>query len=373
MKSKQMCLQCVMDTTDPEIVFDDDGVCSHCHRAQSLMKIVESNIKNEPISELLNDVRSRGKGRRFDAIVGLSGGLDSSYVALKVAEHGLRVLALHVDGGWNTDESVSNVHSLVRATDMNLETAVIDWEEMSSLQIAFLRSGVMNQDIPQDHSFFATLYKVAARHRINTVITGSNFASESILPRSWGYDAMDGRHIRAIASQFGGSIGKTYPTLTLPRYYLEHVFLRGLRVIRPLNHLEYTREGAIAELQQHVDWRDYGGKHQESAFTHYFQHVYLLDRFGIDKRRAHLSSLIASGQMTRDQALTVIASRALNTREEENLVDFVARKLGLETAELRLLTQLAPISYQVYPNDEKRIERLARIGRSPIVRRLLRA
>ena len=368
----QVCERCVMDTSDTAITFDDNGICGHCKNAYELNKSIQHNLKNYSFELVIQNIKNNNSDSKYDGIIGLSGGLDSSYVALKVVEAGLRPLVVHVDGGWNSDIAVRNVRSIVETLGLSLVTKVINWSEMRDLQIAYLKSGIANQDVPQDHAFFSMLYKVAAEHKISTVITGSNIATESVLPKSWEYDAMDGRHVKSIAKEFHTKLND-FPVLTLPRYYGEHVLLRRMKVIRPLNHLEYVRDDAINELGQKIGWKDYGGKHRESLFTDWFQHSYLLRRLGIDKRKAHLSSLVMSNQISRDQALREIAENPLSVQEEKRLTEFVCRKLGVSGNDLQNWIIQPERSYNDFRNDEKLIKYLSSLKVITRLRRVVGA
>lgn len=348
-KTYQECIRCVMDTTDPDIRFDDDGVCNECTNAYAELKKQQSA---RPVSEMFATIKKINSGKEYDGIIGLSGGLDSAYVLHLAMEHGLRPLAVHVDAGWNSDISVSNIRSLVNYYQLDLKTVIIEWEEMRRLQLAFLRSGLMNQDVPQDHAFFSSLYRFASTYGISDVITGENLSTESILPSGWGYGAMDGRQVRAVAKRFEDLKLETYPVLTLPKFYLNHFLMKRLRIHRPLNSISYVKSEAQQELEKTVNWKSYLGKHGESNFTRFHQDVYLTTRFGIDKRRAHLSSLIVSGQMTRTEAKSELLSPALSDLERRNLINFVARKIEITITELEELLSIPSRSHRDLPNDE---------------------
>ncbi len=369
MHNQKICNRCVMDTSDPRIQFDKDGFCNHCSTALDQMAVVARNIFEVPASGVFERLR-KTSSEQYDCIIGLSGGLDSSYVLLKAVEHGLRPFVVHVDGGWNSSIAVSNIKRLVTKLKLELRTIVIPWNEMREIQLAYLKCGISNQDVPQDHAFFASLYKVAQQNKIRDVVTGSNFASESILPRSWEYDAMDGRQLRSISELFGVKIQR-YPVLPLPMYYLRNVVLGGMRVTKPLNHAEYRRKHAICELQSEIGWQDYGGKHRESHFTNWFQHSYLPQRLGIDKRKAHLSSLIVSNQMTRKEAIAELEKPALEVFEDQRLTNYIAKKLKIDESLLATLVRLPEKKYSEFPNDEKKIKLISELRVSRAIQRLL--
>lgn len=334
-----MCTRCVMDTTDPEISFDENGHCNHCRRFFNEIKDVRwlPNEKGKEILEnLLAEIKEEGKRKEYDGIIGLSGGVDSSYLLCKIREWGLRPLAVHVDAGWNTELAVKNIEVLCRKLDVDLHTIVIDWESMRDAQVAFLRSGIANQDIPQDHAFFAALYRYAVKHGVQYVFHGSNFATESILPTSWGQDAMDARFVKGIFKRFGNKNMKKYPLVNFWEYYIYYPYIKKMQVVRPLNYIPYRKDEAIMELEK-FGWRYYGAKHWESRFTKFFQGYYLAARFGYDKRKAHLSSLIVSGEITRDVAMEELQKPIYpqDQLQEDRL--YILKKMGIEEEEFQKL------------------------------------
>ena len=304
----QICTRCVMDTSDPEITFDADGVCNHCVEFEQVTsKFWFPNEKGaQTLAAQIQQIKADGKGKDYDCIIGLSGGVDSSYLALKAHEWGLRPLVMHVDAGWNSELAVSNIEKIVKHCGYELHTHVVDWSEMKDLHLAFLRAAIPNQDVPQDHAFFANLYRFATENRVKWVLTGGNLATESIFPKSWHGSAMDAINLRAIHRKFGSRKLKQYKTISFLQYYLYFPFIKGMRTFRPLNFMPYDKEQAIQELESKIGWRSYGRKHGESIFTKFFQNHYLPMKFGYDKRRPHLSSLIVSGQMSRVQAMAAL-------------------------------------------------------------------
>lgn len=329
-----VCSRCVMDTTDPEIDFDENGVCNHCRKFDAV-----TSKRWHPDAEgarlwnaRLEEIRAAGRGHDYDCIIGLSGGVDSSYLALKAKDWGLRPLVVHVDAGWNSELAVSNIECIVKACDYDLHTIVIDWPEMRDLQIAFLKSGVANQDVPQDHAFFANLYRYATQNKVRYILSGGNIATESIFPASWHGDAMDAINLKAIHSRFGSRPLKRYRTISFFQYYFTYPFLHGMRTVRPLNFMPYSKDAAIAELSK-TGWRAYGRKHGESRFTKLFQNYYLPEKFGFDKRRPHYASLIVSGQMTRNEALDALAEPLYSPSDLAADLEFFCKKLGITEAE----------------------------------------
>jgi hypothetical protein len=322
---------------------------------------------------LVDEIKGSPGKEGFHGIIGVSGGVDSSYLVHKLKTSGLKLLAVHVDAGWNSIEAVGNISKIVTDLDLELETIVVDWQEMKDLQLAYLRSGVMNQDVPQDHAFFSSLYRLARKYQIKYVISGSNFATESILPASWGQDAMDGKQLTAIHSRHGRKALNSFPVTQLRDLYF-HSYIRGdYKVVAPLNYLDYSKNLAIKVLESEYSWKDYGGKHKESKFTDFFQEVYLPERFGIDKKRAHLSSLIVNQEISREEALERISNSRISQLERDNLVLYIAGKLGIPKDELEELIKLPLTHHLTYANQAylKRILTLAGNTRNSF-RRLLR-
>ncbi len=352
-RTYQICTRCVMDTSDPEITFDADGHCNHCSRA---LAAKDSTWIIGPDGERLleakiNEIKARGG--EHQGILGLSGGLDSSYLAYELARRGLKPLVVHVDAGWNSDVAVGNIRSLVTKLDLELVTHVIPWNEMRDLQVAYLASGMANQDSPQDHAFFAALYQYAVKNGIRHVLSGSNFATESILPWAWGYTPMDGRLVKAVHNRYGREPLREFPLVTLRKHNVYHLGIRRMQVVAPLDWLPYSKEHARDVLRSELGWRDYGGKHEESRWTKFFQGYYLPTYFGYDKRRAHQASLIVSGQTTRDEAMAALEQPSYDAGEVEIETDYIARKLGLTPAEFRTLLESPRHTYEDYPNDAR--------------------
>lgn len=356
----QMCSQCVMDTSDPEITFDEEGVCNHCQYFENQLKYYwYPDERGQPLlDKMIAEVRAYGANRQYDAVIGLSGGVDSSYLCVKIAEWGLRALAVHVDGGWNSELAVKNIEQIVTKAGLDLVTNVVDWDEMRDLQLAFLRSHVANQDSPQDHAFFAGLYNFAVKADIRYVISGSNYATESVLPVSWGYDPMDIRHIRHIHKKFGTRPLKTFPLVDFYQMHIYYPRVKKMTVLRPLNLMSYSKSEAIEYLEKNYGWRYYGGKHYESRWTRFFQAHYLPKKFGYDKRKAHLASLVVSGEITRDQAIEELAKPLYTDNDLTEDYAFVAKKLGISVDELRALVDAPAKHYSEYPTDERSVRRL---------------
>lgn len=352
----QMCTRCVMDTTDPEIIFDDAGRCNHCRDAEEKLRKgwfpnKEGKKKLEVIAQEIRDSRGR---KEYDSIIGISGGIDSSYLLHIVKnEMKLKPLVVHVDAGWNSEIAVNNIEKMVKKLDLDLFTYVVDWNEIKELQLAYLHSSLANQDVPQDHAFFAKLYQIADEKNISYTITGSNLTSESILPSSWGYDATDSLQLKAIFKKFGKGRLVNYPTMSWWKNKIYWPYFKKMKIIRPLNYIDYNKNEAIEFLQKTYDWRYYGGKHHESKWTKFFQAYYLPEKFGFDKRKAHLSSMIIAKQITREEALIELSKPLYNAHELKEDMVYIEKKLCLKEGELKKIMDMPNKDYKDYPNDRK--------------------
>lgn len=354
-----------MDTSDTEIAFDEHGVCSHCHRFDDVTsKSWFPGLEGaDRLSTIIDRMRKDGEGREYDCILGLSGGLDSSILALRTKDWNLRVLAVHVDAGWNTELAVYNIQQIVEYCGFDLHTHVVDWADMRELQLAYLKSGIANQDVPQDHVFFASLYGEAVRRGIRYVISGGNIATESVFPASWHGSAMDVWNLRDIHRKFGTTKLKSYPTMGFLRYYLINPYIKRMRVVRPLNYMPYDRAAALTELQERVGYKDYGLKHGESQFTRFFQNHYLPSRFGYDKRLPHLSSMILSGQLTREEALERIGWPLYDPADLELDTAYFTKKLRIDRETFASLLDAPRRSYKEFRNQDRAYALLKKIQR----------
>jgi N-acetyl sugar amidotransferase len=350
----QICSNCVMDSSDSEITFDDQGVCDHCNGfKRDVFPHWHPNDEGKAIFRaLVEEIKLSGRGKSFDCVMGVSGGLDSSYLLhLAVKEFGLRPLVFHVDGGWNTDIAVNNIEMLVDKLELDLYTEVINWEEMRDFQLAFFKSGVPHLDIPQDHAFIATLYHFANKHSVKYILNGGNYATECVRnPLNWLYYGTDMAQLRDIHGRFGTRPLKTYPfsSVLFHKVYLRYI--RGVQVVKPLNFLPYTKEHAISTLSELYGWRSYPQKHFESRFTRFYESYWLPTRFGYDTRRVQYSSLILTGQMTREEALARLAHPAYDPETIDEEFEYVATKLGITSEELRRYHTMPLKSYLDYKN-----------------------
>ena len=355
MNAQVICKRCIMDTSDPNIVFDERGYCNNCNDAEKLLKArwFPNEIGKQKLEELLKKIKAAGKNKSYDCIMGLSGGVDSSYLLyLAVKNWGLRVLAFHVNAGWNSETAESNIEKLVNALGVDLYTYVVDWEEMKDLQISYLKSGLKNQDVPQDHIYFSQLYKKAAKERIEYVLTGHNLATESITPSSWGYSAMDAKQLKFIHKKFGKLRLKSYTTISLLERLYYHFFLNQ-KVVKPLDYIPYDKENAKLFLKGTFDWKDYGVKHGESVFTRFYQNYWLPQRYGYDKRKAHLSSLIITGFISREKALEELKQPLYDDHILSLDMQYICNKLEIDQDELDQYMNMADIDFKNYPSSEE--------------------
>lgn len=373
MNNVKVCSRCVMDTTATEIVFDDNGICSFCHHYDThLVNEVFSNKDGEEkIDKLIAEIKERGKNKQYDCLIGISGGVDSSYVAYLVKKkYGLRVFAVHLDNGWNSELAVANVEQILKRLDIDLYTYVLDWKEFRDIQISFLKSGISNIEIPTDHAIWALLIKTAAKMKIPYIIAGNNVVTESIMPDSWLYSSKDSKLIKAIHDQFGKVKMKTYPRLTTFDY-VKYLLLRGIRWVPILNYIPYVKSDAKKILIDELSWRDYGGKHYESIFTRFFHAYYLPNKFGYDLRKTYLAALICSGQITRDEALEELKNPPAKEEMLVNDKEYVMKKLGLSIEEFESIMNASKKSFNDYPNSDKlwkSFSRIIKIARSYITR-----
>jgi len=345
-----------MDTSDSRIVFDEYGVCDHCHSFENDVKPKwhpDEQGKAE-VARTVEQIKARGAGKPFDSILGMSGGLDSSYMLhLMVKEFGLRPLVFHVDGGWNSDIAVSNIQNLVNGLGLDLYTEVINWEEMRDFQLAFFKAGVPHLDIPQDHAFVATLYHFANKHGIKWILNGGNTSTECVRnPKEYLYYGTDMAQIRDIQRRFGTRPLESYPlsSVFFHKIYLRYV--RGVRVFKPLDLLPYTKNLAIETLQKEYGWAAYPQKHFESRFTKFYEGYWLPTRFGFDTRRVQYSSLILTGQMIREDALERLKTPAYDPATIDEDFAYIASKLRISEDDLRRYHEMPLKNYHDYRNQE---------------------
>lgn len=361
----QICVRCIMDTSDPEIVFDEQGICNHCKRyPEHLATLGDAAARARKMDALVQTLKQAGQGKDYDCIMGLSGGVDSSFLAhYAVKKLDLRPLVVHVDSGWNSELAVSNIEGICKGLEIDLHTLVIDWEEMRDLQLAYFRAGVANLDVPQDHAFNAAMVGEAKKYGIRHVLNGGNMQTESILPNAWGYDASDPASLRGIHKAFGRIKLRTYPIRSDFARLISDPYIYGMKVHRPLELLDYNKLEAKKLLMEQLDWRDYGGKHYESRFTKFFQAHYLPEKFGYDKRKAHLASLVASGQISRDAALAEMRAPLYDPDDLREDIAYFCKKLGISPSEYEEVMAQPPKTFREYPNREAAYSRFRKVMR----------
>lgn len=355
MNNYQQCVNCVMDNSDPGITFDDHGVCDYCNNFKNNIKPNwhTDNRGASALADLAARIKKDGKGKDFDCIIGLSGGLDSSYATYVAKEKmGLRPLLFHVDAGWNTDQAVGNIEKLVDGLGLDLYTEVVNWQEVKELQLAFLRSQIVDQDLVQDAAFFSALYKFARKNRVKYVLTGSNFSTECCRePEQWGsYPGIDTSLFKDIHARFGSRSIKSFPLVDIFTYKVLYQALLGMKVVKPLNMVPYVKKDAEAELNRLFGWQKFQHKHHESRFTRFYEDYWMPRKFGFDRRKAHFSSLILTGQMDRNDALTRLAKPEMDEHFMHQEFEYVANKLDLTVDQLQEIFNGENKTYMDYKN-----------------------
>jgi len=354
-KGYRVCANCVMDTSDPKITFDENGVCDHCNTFKKrVLPMWHPDERGARILEKKVDrIKRDGVGKDFDCIIGISGGVDSSYLTYVAKEKlGLRPLVFHVDGGWNSQIAVNNIEKLIDKLGLELFTEVIDWKEMRDLQLAFFKSGVPHIDLPQDHAYFATMYNFAEKHRVKYILTGGNIATESVRnPLDFFYYGTDMRHIRDIHKKFGQAPLVNFPLSGILRHKVYLRYVKGIEVFKPLDYLPYRKKDAIKVLTEKFGWQVYPRKHFESRFTKFYEGYWLPVKFGFDTRRVQYSALILAGQMTREEALAELADPPFDANTIAHDFEYVATKLGITVTELENYMKAPNRSYKDYKNQ----------------------
>jgi N-acetyl sugar amidotransferase len=367
MRNFQICSSCVMDTTDSKIKFDEDGVCDHCNTFYSDIKprwhVDEKGLA--AIVKISDDIKREGRGKEFDCIIGMSGGIDSSYLTYLAKEKlGLRPLVFHVDAGWNSQVAVNNIEKIVDKLGLDLYTEVIDWEEMKDLQLAFFKSGVSHIDSPQDHAFFATMYKFAEKHKVSYILTGGNYSTECVRnPLEWMYYQSDARQLLDIQKKFGSRQLKNYPVTNILWHKIVLPYLKGIKLVRPLDFMPYQKEQATQFLVDNFGYQRYAQKHFESRFTKFYESYWLPKKFGYDTRKVQFSSLILTGQMTRDEALEKLKVPAYDEEQIAHEFEYVATKLDITVAELQGYMDAPNKTYRDYKNQQGIYEAGAKVMR----------
>jgi N-acetyl sugar amidotransferase len=349
----QTCKRCVMDTTDPKIEFDENGTCNHCKKYDEFveMLILPKKERKVKLEKIIEKIKQDGKGKKYDCIVGVSGGVDSTYVAYLAKKFGLRPLAIHLDNGWNSELAVGNIERVLNELDIDLYTHVIDWKEFKDLQLSYFKASVVDIEVATDHAILAMMYKIANEMNIKYILIGVNVVTEGIMPKSWVYVKKDLKNLKSIHKKFGSVKLKTFPKLSL-MFEIYCKFIKGIRPIPLLNYIDYNRKEAKEILSNKLGWKDYGGKHHESIFTKFYQLYILPTKFNIDKRKAHLSTLICSGQISREDALKKLKESLYKKEELERDKEYVIKKLGLTNKEFKELMEMPIKSHYEYGSNE---------------------
>lgn len=351
----RVCSNCVMDTTDQKITFDSTGVCDHCTTFYKDIKPFwnTGDAGERQINQLADKIKVAGKGKDFDCIVGMSGGIDSSYLVYLAKEKlGLRPLVFHVDAGWNSQQAVNNIEQIVDRLGLDLYTEVIDWEEMKDLQLSFFKSGVPHVDTPQDHAFFATMYKFANKHKIKHILTGGNYSTECVRnPLEWMYYQSDSSQIKDIHTKFGSRPLKNFPLTSVLWHKIYLPYIKGTKLYRPLDFMPYHKEDATQFLVEEYGYQRYAQKHFESRFTRFYESYWLPEKFGFDTRKVQYSSLILTDQMSRDEALERLKSPAYDPSTLDEDFKYIANKLDVTVDELRECFKAENKTYKDYKNQ----------------------
>lgn len=360
---KQICVRCVLDSEDdPFITFDEEGICSMCHlyEREALKRVLPQVEKVKAFNNLISKIKSHS-GKKYDCIIGVSGGVDSTYVAFKVKEAGLNPLAVHLDNGWNSELAVKNIESIVNKLGIDLYTYVIDWSEFKDLQLSFIRASVVDIELLTDHAINAILYKMATKYGIKYILSGENFTTEGILPPSWVFQKNDLINIKSIHSKYGTRKMKTFPELG----YFKMIFLKkmyNIETVYFLDLIEYNKISVKKIIQDELGWRDYGGKHYESIFTRFYQSYILPRKFNIDKRKSHYSTLICAGQLSRENALQLLEEPICDFSLLKEDKQYVIKKLGISEAEFDQLMTESPRAHTDFKSVRGLLE-------SPLLRR----
>jgi N-acetyl sugar amidotransferase len=355
----QQCTKCILDTQDSSVIeFDEKGVCSYCRKYEederSFVKTGDEG--KQELERIVEKIKTAGRGKPYDSLLGISGGVDSTYLALQAKKLGLRPLLVHFDNGWNSELAVDNIEKIVSKLGFDLHTLVIPWEEFRDLQLAFLKASVVDIEMVTDHAILATLYKLAVKFNIKYILSGTNIVTEGVLPPDWIHSKRDHVHIQALQRKFNAKKLKVYPLLTVRLRTI--ALLTGVRSISPLNFIPYNKAKVKEELKNELGWRDYGGKHYESVFTRFYQGYILPTKFHIDKRKAHLSTLICSGQITREEAFDELSKPLYDEKLLRSDRDFVIKKLGLNERQFDEILATPPRPHTDYPVEKEIYERM---------------
>lgn len=363
----QICTRCVMDTSDPNITFDENGLCSYCQNYDRNIKPYWKPNENrfDELEEIANQIRKAGEGQEYDCVLGLSGGADSSYLAYIAKEvmH-LRPLALVIDTGWNLNVAVENIERIVKGLDIDMWTIVVNWKEMADLQLSMFKAQVSGQDLVQDHAIFAGLYNYAVQHHIKYVLTGSNSSTEFIRPPIAFLPMNDLRAMRDIHRRFGRVPLKTYPQCDIFKYRLLYRYGYGMRRVYPLDYVVYDKAEAMKLLHEKYGWESYANKHYENVFTRWYEGYYLPHKFGYDTRRNVFSNQILTGTMTREEALKILDTPPYDPDQMEEDEEYIAKKLGVSFEEFDTIIHGENRTLYDYRNEQGLIHLAVRVAKA---------
>lgn len=355
----RQCSISVMDNiADPHITFDDQGICNYYYEYGDLDKqyVFKGKEGVSKLEELIQKIRSEGAGKQYDCVTGISGGVDSSYLVLMAKKWGLRPLIVHFDNGWNSEIAVSNINNIIKNTGFDLYTIVVDWEEFRDLQLAYIKASVVDIEVPTDHAIGGTLQSLAAKYGVKYILSGNNVVTEAILPPSWVYNKADYVNLLNIHKKFGTIPFKTYPLFGFKAQYVQGLG-KGIQTVKPLNYIDYNKAEAKKTITTELEWRDYGGKHYESVFTKFYQAHILPYKFHIDKRKAHLSTLIFSGQITKEEAVKELEKPLYEATELKSEKEYVIKKLGLSENEFEQLMKMPRVDHSAFGHQQHILER----------------
>lgn len=355
MQDYQECTRCIMDTNATNIVFDHDGVCNYCTKFSAKL-LAQNEIASDKSSirdKFLAQIKADGKGKDYDCIIGVSGGVDSSYALYLAVQAGLRPLAVHLDNGWNSELASHNIANLISSLHVDLYTHVIDWKENRDLQRSFFKAQVVDIEMLMDNAVLALNYKMAAKYGVKYILGGTNMSTEGMdMPKNWNHFKFDARNIRAIQKKYGTLPIKSHPLISTLSY-VWYEFVRKVKWISFLDYYDYKKEEALKVLEQECNYKPYPYKHYESVFTRFYQAHILPKKFKIDKRRLHLSTLIISGQMTREEAQIDIKKSTYPNKDQENQdFQFVMKKLGFSEEEFNAYLNTQPKPHSFYKSEE---------------------
>jgi N-acetyl sugar amidotransferase len=359
----QICTKCVMDTSHlPEIKFNDEGICSYCQNFKNFQNSYLKKLnKEKEFSKAIELMKKEGVGKDYDCLLGLSGGVDSSYLALKLHENGIRPLLIQLDNGWNTELATKNIQLIAEKFNFDLITYVINWEEFRDIQLSFMKASVRNLEAPSDHAIFATIYNTAIKHKIKYVISGVNYQTEFTSTKAYGHSYSDLIQINDIHNKFGTTKRDSFPTLPYWKRIAYDLFFSKIQYVTLLNFMDYNKENAINELIEKIDWKPYSGKHFESTITIFHQSYYLPVKFGLDKRRLHLSDIIRTGLISRENALIELEKPILDEFKLKEIIKYVAKKFELTEDQLINIINQPEVPYTHYANYDKQVKYIAYI------------